>query len=360
MLLHQAPNVDLVCLFSPEHGIAGQLDQSKIEDTTDPETGLPVYSLYGESRRPSAKHLAQIDTLVFDIQDIGTRFYTYISTMGDALRAAAENDVQFWVLDRPNPLGGLSVRGPVLDPGRESFVGFHTLPVVHGMTVGELAKMFNDELAGELGGELAGELAGENSHNADLQVVPVEGWERSMRWDQTGLLWINPSPNMRTPQQSLLYSGVGLLETTNLSVGRGTDTPFEIVGAPWIDNPDAVANQWELASRLNSRGLRGLRFVPVRFTPSASKFSDQRCGGVRIQITNRDLVQPLRLGIELACALRDLFPEQWELQRIDRLLCDQRVLERLHSGATPRQIESAYQAELADFLQRRQRYLIYE
>jgi uncharacterized protein YbbC (DUF1343 family)/CubicO group peptidase (beta-lactamase class C family) len=337
VLLHNAPNVNLVCLFSPEHGIAGKLDQANIDDLSDPATGLPVYSLYGESRSPTALQLASLDTLVFDIQDIGTRFYTYISTMGNAMQAAAEHDLQFWVLDRPNPIGGSIVAGPVLDAGRESFVGFHTLPVRHGMTIGELARMFNSE----------------KTLGVDLQVVQIERWDRRMQWDETGLLWINPSPNMRSPEQALLYPGIGLLETTNLSVGRGTDTPFQIVGAPWID-------PWKLAKRLNHQRMTGVRFIPIWFTPTTSKFAGERCGGVQIQITRRAMVQPVRLGMEFACALRDLFGDDWELERMDRLLCDARTLQKLASGAAARQLVGSYQAELADFIRRRERYLIYE
>ena len=218
-LLRRAEGVDLKALFSPEHGLEGKLDVAKIGDTQDANTGLPVYSLYGENRSPTAESLQGLDTLVFDIQDIGARFYTYISTMGNAMRTAAEHKLRFVVLDRPNPINGVDVAGPVLDEGSQSFVGFHTLPVRHGMTVGELAAMFNEEL--QLG--------------VDLQIVPVEHWRREDYFDRTGLLWVNPSPNMRSLAEAVLYPGIGLLEMTNLSVGRGTDTPFEVIGAPWLD-----------------------------------------------------------------------------------------------------------------------------
>ena len=215
-LLHEAPNVDLVRIFSPEHGIEGKLDIPLVDDGTDGETGIPVISLYGETRRPTTAMLAGVDTIVFDIQDIGTRFYTYISTMGGAMVAAAEHDVRFVVLDRPNPINGIDVAGPVLDDGLQSFVGFHAIPIRHGMTVGELAKLFESELALDL----------------DLRVVRVGGWRRDEYFDDTGLTWINPSPNMRSLRAALLYPGIGLLETTNLSVGRGTDTPFELLATP--------------------------------------------------------------------------------------------------------------------------------
>ncbi len=336
-LLHAAPNVNLVCLFSPEHGIAGALDQGNIADATDTVTGLPIYSLYGKRRIPAAEQLKQVDTLVFDIQDIGTRFYTYISTMGNAMKVAADAGLRFVVLDRPNPIGGIEVDGPVLDDGLESFVGFHALPLRHGMTVGELARMFCGELKLDL----------------DLEVIQVENWDRAWHWDRTGLEWVNPSPNMRTPNQAVLYPGIGLLETTNLSVGRGTDTPFELIGAPWID-----ARQ--LAARLNRTSLAGIRCVPISFKPTSSKFADERCYGVRFLITDRKLFQPVSFGLEVACALRELHREQWETMRLPRLLCDDRTLAMIESGANTRKILAGYQAELADFMIRRDAFLIYD
>ena len=326
-LLHKAQQVDLVCLFSPEHGIQGALDQSNIADSQDPETGVPIYSLYGARRTPSQEQTADIDTVVFDIQDIGTRYYTYVSTMGNAMRVAAERNLRFVVLDRPNPIGGHHVNGPVLDRGRESFVGFHTLPVRHGMTTGELAKMFADELELPL----------------DLQIVQVKGWHRKMQWDATGLTWINPSPNMRNENQALLYAGIGLLETTNLSVGRGTDTPFEILGAPWIRGR-------ELAAHLNDRMLGGVRFVPVEFRPTSSKYQGESCQGVRILITRRDACEPLRIGIAIACQLRDDYGDQWQLKKMDRLLCDQVTLDGLIQGHVVARIESAVASRTCRFL----------
>src|SRR5581483_4665277 len=242
-LLRAAPEVRLRALFGPEHGIRGALD-TKISDSKDKATGLPVYSLYGERTRPTAAQLAGLDTLVFDIQDIGTRFYTYISTLGLCLEAAAEHSLRFVVLDRPNPLGGLDVEGPLADPDQLSFTAYHPIPIRHGLTVGEMARLFQAE----------------KRIGADLHVVPVEGWRRADFWDATNLTWVNPSPNMRSLTGALLYPGIGLLETTNVSVGRGTDTPFEIIGAPWLDGR-------LLAAELNARDLPGVRFVPVRFTP---------------------------------------------------------------------------------------------
>ena len=334
-LLRRAEGVELRALFSPEHGLQGTLD-TRVADTRDDATGLPVYSLYGENRAPTAASLEGLDTLVFDIQDIGARFYTYISTMGNAMRSAAEHQLRFVVLDRPNPINGVDVEGPVLDDGSQSFVGFHTLPVRHGMTVGELAAMFNDEL--QLG--------------ADLQIVPVEAWRREDYFDRTGLLWVNPSPNMRSLAQAVLYPGICLVEFTNVSVGRGTDTPFEVFGAPWLDGI-------RLARTLNQSGLAGVRFVPVRFTPTASKFAGQLCGGVNIVVVDRCRFRPVRTGLEIARQLHRLYPEDWDTKRFHVLLANRRTLELLLAGETVEAMEAAWTAELQDFLQRRNRFLRY-
>jgi uncharacterized protein YbbC (DUF1343 family) len=335
-LLHQAPQVELVAIFSPEHGLQGQLDVSEIADARDEATGLPVYSLYGKSRRPQGEQLAGIDTLVFDIQDIGTRFYTYISTMGEALEAAAEHDLQFVVLDRPNPIGGTIVEGPVLQPGLESFVGYHTLPVRHGMTVGELAQL----------------ICREKQFAAKLRIVRVENWRRDQSWDQTGLVWTNPSPNMRSLTQALLYPGIGLLETTNLSVGRGTDTPFEVVGAPWIDGR-------ELAGHLDRLELPGVTFVPIRFTPMASKYADEPCEGVNIVLVNRQEFRSVPVGLAIALTLRELYPDQWELERFNRLLCNEQVFSAVEQCSSLDEIEALAAPQLDEFLKRRSEFLIY-
>jgi len=335
-LLRQAPHVNLVALFSPEHGIAGQQDVAVIQDGADEATGLQVFSLYGESRRPTAVQLAEIDTLVFDIQDIGTRFYTYVSTMGLAMQAAAEHHKRFVVLDRPNPINGMVVDGPVLDAGRESFVGFHSLPIRHGMTIGELARMFATELQLEI----------------DLQVVPLRHWQRSQEFDQTGLLWVNPSPNMRSLNQALLYPGVGLLETTNVSVGRGTDTPFERCGAPWINGP-------QLADRLNRAGLPGIRFLAVSFVPTSSVYANQACHGVQLLITQRDALNPLDVGFEFARALRELYASQWTFDEYHRLLGDQQVWQAVGEARSLAEIRRLFSPELADFQRRRACFLLY-
>jgi len=335
-LLHEAKGVHLVALFSPEHGPQGKLEAQQIADGRDGATGLPVYSLYGATRRPTAEMLAGIDTLVFDIQDVGTRFYTYISTMAAAMEAAAEHKIRFVVLDRPNPINGRDVAGPVLDAGRESFVGCHRLPVRHGMTVGELARMFQAEKRLEL----------------DLRVIGMEGWRRGDFFDQTGLPWVNPSPNMRSPTEALLYPGIGLLETTNVSVGRGTDTPFELFGAPWIDGA-------ALARELNAAGLPGIRFAAVTFTPSASTFRGQRCEGVRMTIIDRTALEPVRVGLEIARRLRHDYPKQWKAEAYGALLGNRAVLEGLLAGKPVGELEAAYRPELERFLERRARFLLY-
>ena len=336
-LLHEAGNVNLLAIFSPEHGLFGKLDVPLIEDSEDSSTGIRVFSLYGSTRRPTADMLSGIDTLVFDIQDIGTRFYTYISTMGQAMQAAAENHVRFVVLDRPNPINGLTVSGPVLDEGRQSFTGFHRLPVRHGMTIGELALMFKTELKLDL----------------ELEIIPLEGWHREDYFDSTGLQWINPSPNMRNLNEAILYPGIGLLETTNLSVGRGTETPFELLGAPWLDG--------ELLSReLNGLDLPGVRFSPLQFTPDASKFENELCSGVSIVITDRPQFDSIRTGLEIALQLRSLYPQVWEIDAYDRLLGNMAVLDAIKSGLPYSGITGIYHGELAKFIQRRSQFLIYE
>ena len=335
-LLHEAKNLKLVTLFSPEHGFAGKLDVSKIGDTKDESTGLKVLSLYGETRRPTAAMLEGIDTIVFDIQDIGTRFYTFVSTMGEAMQAAAQFKRRFVVLDRPNPINGVTVAGPMLDSGKESFVGFHRLPVRHGMTVGELARLFNAEL----------------KLNLDLEIIECEGWRRADYWDETGLTWINPSPNMRSLTEALLYPGIGLLETTNVSVGRGTDTPFEVIGAPWIDGR-------KLAESLNTSGLTGVRFVPIQFQPNSSTFANKLCGGINLVITDRSRFEPLRTGFEIAAALRRIFPSDFKADGYLRLLGNQRTQQALLDNRPAAEIEATAREGVAEFLRRRSQFLLY-
>lgn len=334
-VLSKAPGVKLVALFSPEHGIRGLLDD-KVSDSKDETTGLPIYSLYGESRRPKPEQLKDLDALVFDIQDIGTRFYTYISTLGHILEEGAKAKLPVFVLDRPNPIGGVEVEGPIADSDKLSFISYHTIPTRHGLTIGELAQLFNKQ----------------RNIGADLRVIKMEGWRRWMWFDETNLTWINPSPNMRSLTEATLYPGVGLLETTNVSVGRGTDTPFEIVGAPWIQGD-------KLAEHLNQRGLPGVRFVPVRFTPKASVFKDEACGGVNIIITDRAAFRPLPAGIEMALALRKLYPNEWQVDKYLRLLVNADTLERVKRGESAKEIVASWNAGLQEFRRARSEILLY-
>jgi uncharacterized protein YbbC (DUF1343 family) len=336
-LLHDASEVSLTALFSPEHGFEGKLDITKIDDAADQSTGLKIFSLYGKTRRPTAEMLSGVDTLVFDIQDIGARFYTYVSTMGEAMHAAAEHGKRFVVLDRPNPINGIDVAGPMLDPGEESFVGFHHLPVRHGMTIGELALMIRTERKLDL----------------DLDIVRCNGWKRNTLWDATGLVWVNPSPNMRCLTQALLYPGIGLIETTNISVGRGTDTPFEVIGAPWIQSR-------ELAAALNGQALPGVTFVPIRYTPTSSKYVDQQCGGINIVITDRALFEPLIVGFGISAQLRRLYPNEWKGKDAMRLLGNRGTLDAILAGKAAEDVKQIASAGLQQFMKRRQTFLLYD
>ncbi|MFZ4079623.1 MAG: exo-beta-N-acetylmuramidase NamZ domain-containing protein [Pirellula sp.] len=335
-VLSKAPGVKLVALFSPEHGFEGKLDISKVDNSQDKNTGLMIYSLYGENRKPTPELLSSIDTVVFDIQDVGARFYTYVSTMGEAMKAAAEHGKKFVVLDRPNPIGGQIVSGPMLDKGQEAFVAFHSLPVRHGMTIGELAKMFRDELKLEL----------------DLTVVPCEGWTREMNWDATGLTWINPSPNMRSLTQAFLYPGIGLIEMTNVSVGRGTDTPFQVVGAPWISGP-------LLAQELNREQLPGVVFIPIEFTPQSSKHANVACQGIELIITDRERFESVATGLAIARALRKLYPQAWETKNLNTLLRSQTIRDAILDGSIEPRFDERLHEGIFEFQQRRQKYLIY-
>jgi len=334
-VLNKAPGVRLVALFSPEHGIRGLADD-KISDSKDEATGLPIYSLYGETRRPKAEQLKDLDALVYDIQDVGARFYTYISTLGYIMEEAAKAKLPVFVLDRPNPIGGIDVEGPTADGDKLSFISYHTIPTRHGLTIGELGQLFNRQ----------------RKIGADLRVIKMDGWRRTMWFDETNLTWINPSPNMRSLTEATLYPGVGLLETTNVSVGRGTDTPFEIVGAPWIQGD-------KLADYLNQRAIPGVRFVPVRFTPNASVFKNEQCGGVNIVITDRGAFRPLLTGIEMALALRKLYPNEWQIDKYLRLLVNANTLERIKRGEAAREIVNSWSDSLQEFRKARAEVLLY-
>jgi len=339
-VLAQAPGVSLDAIFSPEHGVTGELDTTDIANTKDAATGVPIYSVYGAKdaqRRPSVDVLKTLDAVVFDVHDVGSHFYTYEATLGYFLEGAAKAGIEMIVLDRPNPITGSFVQGAIPDPGHESFVNYFPVPVRHGMTMGELAKMFNTE----------------RNINARLTVIPMDGWMRGDWHDSTGLPWINPSPNMRSLTEATLYPGVGLVEGTNVSVGRGTDTPFELLGAPWIKGK-------ELAQYLNARSISGVRFVPVIFTPSASNYSGQKCGGVNIFVVERNALDTGELGIELASALHKLYPEQYHMDRMIELLGNQSVYDAIVSGQDPRRIADDWREPLEKFLQVRQKYLIYK
>ncbi|MCX6922037.1 MAG: DUF1343 domain-containing protein [Verrucomicrobia bacterium] len=332
-LLKGAPGVELKALFSPEHGIRGTADES-VGDGVDQKTGLPVYSLYGERSKPKPEQLVGLDALVFDIQDIGCRFYTYTATMGLTLEAAGENGKKFVVLDRVNPINGATVDGPVR-MGQESFVAYHEVPLRYGMTIGELARMCNAE----------------RKCKADLTVIPVENWQRQLWFDQTGLPWTNPSPNMRNLTEAILYPGVGLLESA-LSVGRGTDTPFEVIGAPYIDDV-------KLAESLNQAGLPGVSFVPIRFTPSSSVYHGQLCKGVKILLIDRDQCNVVDVGLLIAETLCRLYPKDFDPEKMRHLLLHPPTLEAIKANKPLKEIRASWQKNLTAFMQRRAKYLIY-
>ncbi len=334
-VLRKAQGVTLVRLFSPEHGIRGAVD-ARVPSSVDQATGLPIVSLYDQARKPSQSDLDGLDALVYDIQDIGSRFYTYITTLGLALEAAAGSGKKFVVLDRPNPIGGLEVSGPVRDPDQESFIAYHRVPVRHGMTAGELARLYNVE----------------RKIGANLEVVRVQGWTREMLYDATGLVWVNPSPNIRNLTEALLYPGVGMLEATNLATGRGTDTPFERVGAPWID-PRA------LARALDAAAIPGVHFTPIHFTPRERQYQGERCGGVFIAVTERTALDPIRLGLELAHALHALYPNDWKPSGLMRLIACQQACDDITAGKPTEAVMARYSQALADFLPIRRRYLLY-
>lgn len=333
-MLHEAEGVQLKALFGPEHGIRGLLDE-KVPDSKDEKTGLPVYSLYGETRVPKPEHLKDLDALIFDIQDVGCRFYTYPSTMGNCMEAAAKAKLKFFVLDRVNPITGVEVDGPVLTD-KPSFVAYHQVPVRHGMTIGELARMYNAE----------------KKYGADLTVIQVEGWKREMWFDATGLPWKNPSPNMRSLTQATLYPGVGLLEMSAVSVGRGTDTPFEVVGAPYIDD-------LKLAAELNAAGLKHVRFVPIRFTPNASVNKDKECRGVNIILTDRDQCDVVDIGILIASTLHRMYPKDYNLDKFNRLLGHPATIQMIRDGKSVSEIRKSWQPAMDDFMKRRKEFLLY-
>jgi uncharacterized protein YbbC (DUF1343 family) len=334
-ILLGAPNVRLTALFSPEHGLSVASDK-KVPSSSDPVTGLKVYSLYGDSLRPTEKMLEGLDALVFDIQDAGVRFYTYITTMAYAMEAASRKGIPFFVLDRPNPLTGAAVQGPLMDRDLKSFTGYFPLPLRHGMTVGELALMFNAE----------------NKIGTDLHVIKMQGYARSYWYDETGLLWVSPSPNLRTLTEAILYPGVAMVEGANVSVGRGTDRPFELLGAPWIKAK-------ELAEYLTKRKVRGVRVEPSDFTPDSARFKNQKCHGVRIFLEDRRLLDPALLGLEIVSALYRLYPEHFEIDKTLSLIGSVSTLKAIKDGEDPQSIISRWGPDLDRFQKLRAGYLLY-
>jgi uncharacterized protein YbbC (DUF1343 family)/CubicO group peptidase (beta-lactamase class C family) len=334
-LLHAAGDVQLVALFSPEHGIRGVLD-ARVPSSRDEKTGLPVHSLYGDTRRPTSEMLDGLDVMVVDLQDVGARFYTYMTTMAYVMEEAARREIAVVVLDRPNPINGFQIEGPTLDRTALGFTGYYPMPIRHGLTLGELARLFNAE----------------NKIGADLTVVEMRHWRRDAWFDETALPWINPSPNMRNLNEATLYPGIGAIEGTNLSVGRGTDTPFEQVGAPWIDG---VA----LAAALNARRLPGIRFYPVRFTPSSSKYAGEECQGVFMIVTDRAAIRPVRVGVEIAAALHRMYGRQFQVEAAERLFGSRDGLERLRAGEDPAAIAASWSAAEARWRLLRAKYLLY-
>ena len=335
-LLADAPGVELAALFSPEHGIRGEFD-GPVASGRDAATGLPIHSLYGDTRRPTAAMLHGLDTLVVDLQDAGARFYTYATTMAYMLEAAARHGLRVVVLDRPNPIGGGGVEGPRLDEDSLGFTGYFPSPVRHGLTLGELARLFN----------------GERAIGADLEVVAMRGWTRAHWFDETGLTWVDPSPNLRNVHQATLYPGIGAVEGANLSVGRGTDTPFEQVGAPWIDGP-------ALARELNRAGLPGLRVYPVSFTPDGSRFADELCHGVFLLVTDRDALRPVRLGLEVAAALHRLHGDAFDLDAVARLFGSRAMVDRIRAGDPTWAIAAGWDDGAAAWRRLAAPYLLYE
>ncbi len=339
-VLANVPGISLDAIFSPEHGVTGVLDTTDVKNAKDAATGIEVYSVYGGSeaaRRPPMDVLKRLDAVVIDLADAGARFYTYEATTGYFLEAAAKAGIQVVILDRPNPITGSFVQGPMSDEGQEKFTNYFPEPVRHGMTLGELGKMVNAE----------------RHIGARLEVMAMEGWQPGDWFDSTGLLWVNTSPNLRSLTAATLYPGVAMIEGTNVSVGRGTDTPFEVVGAPWMKSK-------ELAAYLNARDIQSVRFVPITFTPSSSNFAGERCEGVNLIVLDRNTLDSPELGIELASALQKLYPNDFKLERIADLLVNQTVFDAIKAGEDPRRIADDWQERLEEFQRLREKYLLYK
>jgi uncharacterized protein YbbC (DUF1343 family) len=335
-VLAHAPGVQVVALFSPEHGIAGHSDE-KFSSSKDASTGLPIFSLYGDHLRPTDEMLQGIDALVFDVQDAGVRFYTYTSTMAYCMEEAAKHNIAFFVLDRPNPLNGDIIEGPMLDADKTSFVAYYPLPVRYGLTIGELAQFLNTE----------------NHINAQLQVISMKNWHRNYYFESTGLKWIPPSPNLRTLKGSMLYPGLEILQNAGVSVGRGTEAPFEEFGAPWIDGE-------EIATLLNLKGLPGVHFVNQPFIPVSGLYAGQHCGGVGVRVTDRAALRSIRVGFEIAAALRKKYPDHFDLTKILLLLGNDSTIQQLQAGTPPAEIIANWAKDLAAYDAVRRRYFLYK
>ncbi|XYU17695.1 exo-beta-N-acetylmuramidase NamZ family protein [Bacillus pumilus] len=339
-LLFEHPSIKLTALYGPEHGVRGDAQAGEgVESYTDEKTGLPVYSLYGKTRKPTPDMLKNVDVLLFDIQDVGARYYTYIYTMAYAMEAAKENNIPFVVLDRPNPIGGLKVEGPVLEPEHASFVGLYPIPLRHGMTTGELAKFFNKEF----------------HINADVTVIKMKNWKRSMTFDDTKLPFVLPSPNMPTVDSTFVYPATGLIEGTNVSEGRGTTKPFELIGAPYI-------NSSELADYLNQLKLKGVQFRPVSFTPTFSKHAGKLSHGVQLYVTDRSSFEAVKTGLSIIKAIHDLYPKDFQFLQtgsFDKLIGNGWIKEEINQGTSVKHIMKRYHHDLKSFEKKRKKYLIY-
>jgi len=335
-VLAHAPGVQLVALFSPEHGIAGHADE-KVASSKDSSTGLPIFSLYGEHLRPTDEMLVGIDALVFDVQDAGVRFYTYTTTMGYCMEEAAKRGIPVYVLDRPNPINGEVVEGPMLDADKTGFVAYYPLPVRYGLTIGELAQLFNEE----------------KHINCELRVIAMKNWHRNFFYESTSIRWIPPSPNLRTLKGAILYPGLEILQNAGVSVGRGTEAPFEEFGAPWI-------NGEEVAAALNARNLPGVHFANQPYIPVSGLYAGQHCGGVGIRVTDRAAVRSMRIGLEIAELLQKKYPEQFDVTKTILLLGNDATVQQLKAGTPPEQIIASWSADLAAFELLRRKYFLYK
>lgn len=335
-LLAHAPGLQLVALFSPEHGIAGHSDE-KVASTRDAFMGLPIYSLYGDHIRPTDAMLEGVDALVFDVQDAGVRFYTYTSTMAYCMEEAAKRNIAFFVLDRPNPLNGEIVEGPMLDVEKTSFVAYYPLPVRYALTIGELAQFLNTE----------------NHINAQLHVIAMKNWHRNYFFESTGSRWIPPSPNLRTLKGAILYPGLEILQNAGVSVGRGTQTPFEEFGGPWIDGD-------EVAQALNAKNLPGVHFVNGPFIPVSGLYSGQHCGGVSVRVTDRAAARSMRIGLEIASVLHHKYPEHFDVAKILPLLGNDSTIQQLQAGTPVEEIIAGWAKDLAAYDVVRRRYFLYK